>query len=136
MANTKRVKKIKNKTRKNKGKNPGIAKSLLKFALIIPQKSINVIFSLYLKFMKPFLKDVKKRLKSLSSRHSRRRRTHPTNVAMAINQTIKKPKFKKAWAKTVSQIFDVLFRPILAKSMQLLKKEGVMIAGAVAKIVW
>lgn len=135
MANTKRVKKIKNKTRKNKGKHTGIAKSLLNFALIIPEKSINVVFSLYLKFMKPFLKDVKKRVKKLSGKHSRRRKSHPTTVAMALNQTIKKPKFKRAWAKTVSQMFDVLFRPILAKSVQLLKKEGTMIAGAVAKIV-
>jgi len=135
MAKTKRVKKSQNKTRKTSGKHPGMGKSLLNFALIIPEKSMNVVFSLYLKFMKPFLKDVKKRLKGLSGRHSKRRRTHPTNVAMAINQTIKKPKFKKAWAKTVAEIFDVLFKPILVKSVQLLTKEGTMLAGAMAKII-
>ena len=116
--------KIKTLKNKSKRKKHGILPALLNFALIIPEESVNIAYGIYGKFMKPFNRAVSKKLKG---------RTSPAQVSKALRQTIKKPKFKKAWGKTVTDIFDVLLRPVLAKTGALMKAEGSMVAGAVAK---
>jgi len=116
-----------NKTLKNKSKHKktGILPAMLNFALIIPEESVNIAYGIYGKFMKPFNRSVSKKLKGRTSR---------AQMSRALRQTLKNPKFKKAWGKTVTDIFDVLLRPVLAKTGDLMKAEGSMIASAVAKI--
>lgn len=116
-----------NKTLKNKSKHKktGILPAMLNFALIIPEESVNIAYGIYGKFMKPFNRSVSKKLKGRTSR---------AQMSRALRQTLKNPKFKKAWGKTVTEIFDVLLRPVLAKTGDLIKAEGSMIASAVAKI--
>ena len=132
MVKTKRKKKSQNKTRKIKKLNkapssPGLFTSLKNFALIIPEEGVNLALESYMKFMSPFLGAVTKQLKKIP--HS------PKTVSLAMKRVMKSPKFKKAWFKTVTDIFNVLIRPVMTQIAITLEKEGIFIAKAMSKVI-
>lgn len=133
MVKTKRKKKSQNKTRKKKRKenqalsSPGLITSIKNFALIIPEEGINLALESYMKFMSPFLGAVTKQLKKIP--HS------PKAVSLAMKRVMKSPKFKKAWFKTVTDIFNVLIRPVMTQIAITAENEGIFIAKAISKVI-
>ena len=107
-----------------KGK-AGIPESLLNFALIVPEEGVNIAYGAYARFMKPFAHTVMSTVKDIDN---------PKAILKAMERTIKKPKFKAAWAKSVAEIFDILLIPIIPKLLNLIEVEGLNIIKAFAKI--
>ena len=135
MTNTRTRKRKNKKTRKRrrrhrggrKGKkgSPGIPESMLNFALIVPEEGANLAYGAYARFMKPFSHAVMKSVKDIDN---------PKAILKSMERTIKKPKFKAAWAKSVTEIFEVLLIPIIPKLLQLMEDEGMNIIKAFARI--
>ena len=121
---------VKTKKKKKSKLSPGLIKSATEVALIVPEGGVNLALGSYNKFMKPFLHDVTKRVTRLD-----KKKVSPSNVKRAFDKTLRSPKFKKAWYTTVSDIFNVLIKPILLNMVKLIEKEGMLIGGSIVKII-
>jgi len=104
-------------------------KSLLNFALIIPEEAVNIVYGAYTKFMRPFSLAVIDTVKS-----GGRALEDPEAILEAMERVMKTPVFQTAWAETVSEIFDVLLIPVIPKLVDLIEVLGLDVVTAVAKI--
>lgn len=112
------------KTKKSKTK--GGARGERQLALLNPRQSAHLVTTKFTKFMRPFSHAVLARVGQHGS---------PRDIMAAIQENIRKPAFKAAWAQSVTEIFDILLTPILGQTVQLVEKEGINIIKAFAKII-
>ena len=122
-----KTKKRKNKSRRSR---PGLAKAAIDVALIIPEGGLNLALGSYDRFMKPFLFAVKKRITSLNKKNN-----SPSNIKRAFDDTMRSPKFRKAWYTTVTDIFNVLIKPVIANTIKIIQEEGILIGKSIATII-
>ena len=112
---------IRSKTSKRGG-----ARGERQLALLNPRQSAHLVTTKFTKFMRPFSHAVLARVGQHGS---------PRDIMAAIQENIRKPAFKAAWAQSVTEIFDILLTPILGQTVQLVEKEGINIIKAFAKII-
>ena len=111
-----------------------LVSSLINLGLVIPQKGINTVLAVYLKFSNLFWGRVKKLLKQIPNQDTQDAATQNANLIATTERVIADPKFQKEWKKTIKIISNVLIIPILLEMVQILEKQGFIVAGSFAKI--
>lgn len=112
-----------------------LQKALINFLLILPQKTINIILSIYLKFSNIFFKKVEDELKKLPNQDTASAATKNKNLIKATLKVIESPKFKKIWTETIEKIFNVVLTPLFLAIINIVQQQGFAVADSVAKIV-